>query len=222
VLYRTKMENNQSCLDCHALIDRTSPSRTVQAVITGTGTDRQAFDNFFTSTRPSGRLEGVRVNFTLFSPKIPAQADANTMLTNVVAGVILGGLRDAPPDQLDQLTSHGKRVFGVAATPPAARYKTRPLNGIWATAPYLHNGSVPNLDALLRPVKDRPMSFSVGTRTFDPDKVGYLLDAPGFPKYEVMDRNNNPVTGHSNAGHEFGAGLSDDQRRQLIAYLKTL
>ncbi len=49
-----------------------------------------------------------------------------------------------------------------------AKYKGRPLNGIWATAPYLHNGSVPNLDALLQPAAKRPASFSIGVRTFDP------------------------------------------------------
>jgi hypothetical protein len=93
-LYRKKMEQNQSCMDCHNLIDRTSLNRTLKAVITATDTDRRAFDNFCTSTRPSSRLEGSRANFTVFSGKIQAQADADTMLTNVVAGVILGGHRD--------------------------------------------------------------------------------------------------------------------------------
>ena len=222
-LYRKKLEQNQSCMDCHNLIDRTSPNRTVKAVITATDTDRRAFDNFFTSTRPSGRLAGSRANFTIFSAKIQAQADADTMLTNVVAGVILGGHRDAPPDQLDQLNFRSRAMLAMARPGlPGAKYKARPLNGIWATAPYLHNGSVPNLDALLRPVKDRPTSFSIGTRTFDPEKVGYVIDAPGFPKYEVIDQKNNPVIGHSNVGHEFGTSLNDDERRQLIAYLKTL
>jgi hypothetical protein len=162
------------------------------------------------------------VNFNLFAPKIQAQANANTMLTNTVAGVILGGHREAPPDQLDQLSFGSKAMIAMARPGlPTAKYKARPLNGIWATAPYLHNGSVPNLDALLRPVKDCPASFSIGTRTFDTEKVGYVIDAPGFPKYEVMDHRNIPVIGHSNAGHEFGATLNDDQRRQFIAYLKT-
>lgn len=212
-------------MDCHALIDRTDPNRTIKAVVVGTNTDRTAFDNFFSArNRPSGRLEGSRTDFTLFSPKIAAEADAGTMLTHTVRGVIGGFFREAPSDQLGQINFGKKAMAAMVAQPglPAAAYKARPLNGIWSTAPYLHNGSVPNLDALLRPVKDRPTSFSIGTRTFDPEKVGYLIDAPGFPKYEVMDQRNNPVIGHSNAGHEFGVTLNDDQRRQLIAFLKTL
>src|SRR5690625_3270750 len=60
-------------------------------------------------------------------------------------------------------------------------YKARPLNGIWATAPYLHNGSVPTLYDLLLPAKRpddpedgeyRPDEFMVGSREFDPIKVG--------------------------------------------------
>src|SRR5690606_24698234 len=61
-------------------------------------------------------------------------------------------------------------------------YKARSLNGIWATAPYLHNGSVPSLYDLLLPKKRpgdpeegeyRPDEFMVGSREFDPVKVGF-------------------------------------------------
>lgn len=112
-------------------------------------------------------------------------------------------------------------------------YKARPLNGIWAAPPFLHNGSVPNLDALLSPVSERPSHFTLGQREFDPVKVGYL-DTPisgGF----VVDTTK---PGNSNAGHEFsgpalpkgavrpkgviGRGLTADERRSLIEYLKTL
>src|SRR5260370_17068936 len=53
-------------------------------------------------------------------------------------------------------------------------YKGRPLTGIWATPPYLHNGSVPTLYDLLLPPEDRPKSFYLGSREFDPAKVGYV------------------------------------------------
>jgi hypothetical protein len=223
-LYRTKLEGGKSCLDCHALIDRTSAGRKVVAVVTATQpeTDRQAFVNFFTPRRPSGKLNGVNVNFVPFTAKIPPRADANSMLSNVVVGVILGRFKDAPPDQLDRVTFGGPQGPLAPQAPSAAAYKARPLNGIWATAPYLHNGSVPNLDALLRPASARPKSFSIGTRTFDPVKVGYVLDAPGFPKFQLANPDGSPVIGHSNAGHEYGAGLTDDQRAQLLEYLKTL
>ena len=103
-----------------------------------------------------------------------------------------------------------------------AKYKGRPLNGIWATAPYLHNGSVPNLAALLQPAVKRPTSFSIGVRTFDPVRVGFLTDVPGFARFNVNNPDGTPITGNSNAGHEFGANLTDQERHQLVEYMKKL
>ena len=112
--------------------------------------------------------------------------------------------------------------FPLIAVRQGARYKSRPLDGIWATAPYLHNGSVPNLDALLRPVAQRPTSFSIGVKTFDPVRVGYLTDATGFPKFNVNNPDGSPSVGNSNAGHVFGASLTEEERGWLLEYLKTL
>ena len=55
-------------------------------------------------------------------------------------------------------------------------YKARPLNGIWATAPFLHNGSVPTMYDLLLPVAERPKTFYLGSREYDPEKMGYRTD----------------------------------------------
>jgi hypothetical protein len=143
------------------------------------------------------------------------------MISQAVKGVILGFWKEAPPDPLNQVNFRGDRAVGLRAV-QGAEYRARPLDGIWATAPYLHNGSVPNLDALLRKAADRPKEFSIGVRTFDPVHVGYKTDVPGFPKYHVVGPDNKEIVGHSNKGHEFGASLSDEQRKQLIEYLKTL
>ena len=115
-------------------------------------------------------------------------------------------------------------------------YKARPLNGVWATAPYLHNGSVRNLYQLLSPVADRDQRFYLGTKEFDPKNVGYLNEpvSGGF----VMDTT---LSGNHNTGHEFrdleaatgGAGptrlkgvlgpaLSHEEKMALIEYLKSL
>jgi hypothetical protein len=110
-------------------------------------------------------------------------------------------------------------------------YKVRPLNGIWATPPYLHNGSVPTIDDLLGDPEKRPPIFYLGSREYDPVKLGYKTDpiTNGF-KFDTS------IRGNSNRGHEFrkdfskdkeikgviGPELSEGDRKALIEYLKTL
>jgi hypothetical protein len=110
-------------------------------------------------------------------------------------------------------------------------YKARPLDGIWATAPYLHNGSVPTLYDLLSPLKERPAIFYLGNREFDPVKVGYQTQkTPGVFEFNTKRR------GNWNTGHLFdqspnpnrpspgilGPSLSPAERTALVEYLKTL
>ena len=119
--------------------------------------------------------------------------------------------------------------------PNVDAYKARPLDGIWATAPYLHNGSVPNLYQLLLPADRRMTRFNVGHRDFDPVAVGYITDPhpTGF-EFRTTDDQGNPIPGNANSGHsgeyhtqtrdpdgkwrDFG----DDERWALVEYLKTL
>jgi len=106
-------------------------------------------------------------------------------------------------------------------------YKARPLTGIWAVSPYLHNGSVPNLYALLSPQSERPSKFWTGSKEFDPVKVGHdTSEIEGGYHYDVTE------PGNSNHGHEFkdgprgngvvGPALSPDDRFAIIEYLKSL
>lgn len=115
-------------------------------------------------------------------------------------------------------------------------YKARPLNGVWATAPFLHNSSVPNLYEMLSPVSERTPTFYLGYQGFDPKKVGFISTAQeglrqtkGLSKIIVSGKE--ARTGNLNSGHEFsdtpgkgviGPSLSEDQRWQLVEYLKTL
>ncbi|WIV99073.1 di-heme-cytochrome C peroxidase [Kinneretia aquatilis] len=101
------------------------------------------------------------------------------------------------------------------APTPNAIYKARPLNGIWATAPYLHNGSVPTLWDLLQPVEQRPRQFQVGSREFDPQRVGFDT-ARGPSRFDTR------LPGNSNSGHLFGTTLDEAQKRALLEYLKSL
>jgi hypothetical protein len=210
-----------SCVGCHTLVaDRTSPRRKIESSMWPDGTDPLTWTNFFNRKGSSGKLQGANVNLIPFTQKIPATADATMMVTNEVVGTILGSAWPAPPDDLAKVRIGKREVEGAPVrTVAVPMYKARPLNGIWATAPYLHNGSVPNLTELLKPAAQRMDSFTIGTLTFDPVNVGFLTDAPGFPRLETA------AAGSSNIGHEgdeYGTNLSNDEKKQLIEYLKTL
>lgn len=96
-------------------------------------------------------------------------------------------------------------------------YIARSLEGIWASPPYLHNGSVPTLHDLLLPAAQRPKAFPLGHREFDPVKVGFTTEVtdPVF----VLDTT---VEGNGNGGHEFGTSLGEAERGALLEYLKSL
>jgi hypothetical protein len=102
-------------------------------------------------------------------------------------------------------------------------YESRVLSGIWATAPYLHNGSVPNLAELLLPPEKRSSSFMVGSRKYDADKVGYVTTESPF-KDGTLVVGAGAQPGNSNAGHKYPADreLTDDERKALLEYLKQL
>lgn len=104
---------------------------------------------------------------------------------------------------------------------PVAVYKARPLNGIWATAPYLHNGSVPNLHEILLPHAQRSSTFYLGSREFDPVKVGYI-STPDLAQGTAF-KFDTSLVGNSNKGHEYGVQeLSKIEKLELLEYMKTL
>lgn len=100
-------------------------------------------------------------------------------------------------------------------------YKGRPLNGIWATAPYLHNGAIPDLWSLLMPETERPTEFWVGDRQLDPVKVGFRSDQ-GLNRFKVLDKDGNILPGNSNRGHRYGTQLSEAEKWALVEYMKSL
>ena len=106
----------------------------------------------------------------------------------------------------------------IAQAPaPVLAYKARPMDGIWATAPYLHNGSVPTLRDLFTPEASRPKTFYVGSRAFDPVNVGFsTAQAPGMFLFDTA------IPGNSNLGHTWGTTLSPPQVDALIEYMKSL
>jgi hypothetical protein len=99
-------------------------------------------------------------------------------------------------------------------------YCSPPLDGLWMRAPYLHNGSVPNLRDLLEPVEKRTQVFYVGYDVYDPVKVGFVTQGPQAErlgwKHDVK------VRGDGNQGHTYGTDLSDADKQALVEYMKTL
>jgi hypothetical protein len=152
-----------------------------------------------------------------------------------------GPRRNCPNDEKEY---HQKKPQDNANTQPEMdekpRYRARPLNGVWATAPYLHNGSVPSLWWMLTPAAQRPKQFCMGFRDFDPQQVGFHVEPGEVQKckdgetgFSTTNRDGSPITGNSNLGHSFeGTGehkagiigrlLTDGERYELIEYLKTL
>jgi hypothetical protein len=99
-------------------------------------------------------------------------------------------------------------------------YANVPIDGIWARAPYLHNGSVPNLRALLQSEKDRPAVFYRGYDVYDPQNVGFVSDGPEAQR--VGFRVDTGLPGNGNRGHAYGTALKDNEKSDLIEYLRTL
>jgi hypothetical protein len=147
-------------------------------------------------------------------------------LRSLAPGKTLNDLLHPDPGLLRQLRSairtHLENLYGKSPTSDVgAAYEARVLHGIWATAPYLHNGSVPNLWELLMPAKQRQGSFMVGSRVFDPKNVGYVTEASPF-KNGMFTADPTNTNGNGNQGHEFGSDLAPDDKWAIIEYLKTL
>jgi len=113
---------------------------------------------------------------------------------------------------------------------PQAGYMAPPLVGLWASAPYFHNGAAPTLadviDSAARPAIWRRASLDSGD--YDQEAVGWNIEVLDTPKdsiddpaerYEVYDTSRR---GYGNTGHPFGDGLDDGEREALLEYLKTL
>ena len=108
-----------------------------------------------------------------------------------------------------------------AALVPFKGYIAPPLDGIWITAPYFHNGSVPNLEAVLNS-KSRPAFWArdFNSPQYDVANCGWQFTVSD--QQYTRSTYNTTLPGYSNKGHYFGDKLTDAERKALIEYLKTL
>jgi hypothetical protein len=99
-------------------------------------------------------------------------------------------------------------------------YANQPLDGIWARAPYLHNGSVPTLRALLDDPQDRPKRFYRGYDVFDQKGVGFVSEGcDGMDGRAFVYDTTRP--GNGNGGHRYGTDLTPADKDAIVEYLKT-
>lgn len=178
------------------------------------GTDPHAALDFRNRTADSGALKKGRLT----------AAEGLDLVTRAVANRFFDQKGFAKEKRL---AWSGYRTPGAEAVRDLLVYKARPLNGVWALGTYLHNGSVPDLYALLSPPEERPAKFWVGSKQFDAARVGYeWRETEGAYLFDTA------APGNSNRGHEFRAGelgngvigpaLAPAERWALIEYLKSL
>jgi len=278
-----KLFSQYQCNACHgssATFDRTDTNRIMKAEHTSVnllGTDATMAMNALTRRGKRGYFTGVVDESS--DETISALQALKYATTEVVKEpdhdkiIIRRGIEHAADFLFAKQTNPFKKATQrkvnfetMLATSDAKKiaysllvYRGRTLNGIWATAPYLHNGSIPNLyelflpscsDAEIEAGKEcRSNSFTVGSREFDPEKVGYVSkDKNQYPDlYEF----NTSLPSNSNKGHEYAAGktaivkrneegvairkadgsfvleqpfpaMNHVQRKALVEYLKTL
>ncbi len=247
------------CQSCHQIIDRNNWDRLIVARMSSLeniGTDPAMAENSVNYLGNPGNFASTYQKETVGTLIAGDPAPVAQILTAATKGVV------ATPDAdknvirrtLDWLYVLGMSFFDNDIKPSVKAgnydpdttakpyrsllaYKARSLNGIWATAPYLHNGSVPTLYDLLLPVKRkddpedgeyRPNEFMVGSREFDPVKVGFVTEGYDGFLFKTGKR------GNFNTGHEYAAGktaqlngevlpaLNYDDRMDLLEFLKTL
>ena len=139
------------------------------------------------------------------------------------------------PVRLGSLNAQNRNAYGgswftdFGKLPTIAEpkgYIAQPLDGIWASAPYLHNGSVPTLWHLLHP-SERPVAWKRTETGYDQKRVGLEIEAleklpPNLPGWERREYFNTQDFGKSRTGHDFPDELTEDEKASVLEYLKTL
>ncbi|HVJ52573.1 MAG TPA: di-heme-cytochrome C peroxidase [Aliidongia sp.] len=227
------------CADCHGIragITRFFEQQTWETRILDVGTDSREYD-ILAWTAQSGVLDGAKIPL-ITDPLKPTDKSFSILSTAVIGSILQHYLPFTAAEQQAQARAGEAAPNALSITPetadlkdafrqsvPAAStgfaYESRVLQGIWAAAPYLHNGSVPSLAELLKPAAQRTAAFQVGP-AYDTVNVGLAANQTAFG-YTLKttgcdDRN----SGNSRCGHEYGTSLSPEDKRALLEYLKAL
>jgi hypothetical protein len=218
---------NQNCRDCHARMKRDDPARQARDVLVPIdralghypplATDPLTAKNWNDRQATVGLLAGRYITRPL-GERFPSNRAARVRSREVLTHVVFGTIARSFVPWRDELTleSAAPHNILVEATidQTLLRYKARPLNGVWSTAPYLHNGSVLNMVELLKSPADRKSTFRVGTTEYDPETLGFKDD--GQFLFDTSKQ------GNSNSGHAYGTTLPEADKRALIEFIKGL
>ncbi len=220
---------NRDCLSCHnmppfALTPKEENIIGKQFIKIGrvnykkVGTDSTYIDNLLLRNTKTGRLGPV-----LFGNQ--SVVATGGFFLGSVAAVVQKGLNDLGLSPQEKLAYSDYRFYPPKTVgeqplpykPPAIDdLKAGPLLGIWATGPFLHNGSVPNIYELLSPPESRSKKFWTGSRELDTEKLGFVsTEKAGLFLFDTS------LKGNGNQGHSYPANpYSKVERQAVIEYLK--
>lgn len=232
------------CVECHGIAKgamRFSLTPTWRTPLLDVGTDTREYA-VLARTASTGVLMGTGIPFKRLGPKA---RQFDILATSVVGSIAQNywpfgrkltaseAMSEAAADtflktSLSPIQASLLNAYHLDAEVPAQgdtsgkfRYEARVLEGIWAAAPYLHNGSVPTLADLLKPASQRPVRFEVG-RQYDKNAVGLAATQTGLHATRQTTGCDRVDSGNSRCGHEYGTSLTPKQKLDLIEYLKTL
>ncbi len=236
MLGRGRRVYEAKCMKCHESNRFVGPAGQLRDYRVGSlehvGTDRYAAVN---ATKP---VDDNAFNATIFNSVGAIKNryyETRDVTQSEVRRIEFADLRGAEffRDTVKGFSSQNDYGNNYGDIEEGAGYKSRHLAGVWATAPYLHNGSVPTIWDLLSPASERPKLFAVGSIELDPRTLGFRHDVPkgadGKPDCKSKGKGytclNTEEVGNSNSGHEgsrYGTDLSVEDKRALIEYLKVL
>jgi hypothetical protein len=224
------------CVECHAISPgktRFFDQKTWHTELRDVGTDSKQYE-LLQWTAKTGVLAGAGVPLFMDALK-PTDLSINVLKLSVVGTILQRNAPvlmaadvhaaepAAPAFLFSAANADLKGAFqypDVTALSPY-RYEARVLEGIWAAAPYLHNGSVPTLAELLKPAAARVATFQIGA-SYDLVNLGLSVDQPGLSFTLSTTACDARGSGNSRCGHEYGTRLPADEKSALLEYLKTL
>ncbi len=224
------------CEACHSPIDRDDEDRLVVAQFTRVDlieTDPIMASNALTYCTQNDTLQNLSFDMCPGELGNAQGVTGKSAMTGITAGVLAEGIIKKIGPFLDTMYGNPWRNketerhvdFEVANKGYLYAYKGRPLNGIWATAPFLHNGSVPNLYELFLPSSCegdkipgktcRSKTFTVGNRELDTKNVGFTQEGDSNKRDPGLFVFDTSLPGNFNKGHEYAVGVTPIVRRDV-------